>query len=92
MGVMNSAEVKALFEREAILLGNDDLIPAFRVAELFGKESLKHVRSLAANERGGTYFNGYGVGDYTLEALTYRGFQAAASFSNVQQLRGEAKT
>jgi hypothetical protein len=36
-------------------------------------------------------WNAYGIGDFTLFYLTHKGFQAAASFYNVQQLREEAE-
>lgn len=87
MGILNKAQVDALFHREAVLIGTEDVVPAFRAAALFGESAAKHAQSLPA----GRYSNGYGVRDYTLMYLTYRGFQAAASYYNVQQLREEAK-
>jgi len=87
MKVLNKAQVDALFQREAVLFGTEDGAPCFRVAYLFGAEAVTHVEGLG---KGAKYSNGYGVGDHTLYYLTYRGFQAAASFYNVQQLRGEA--
>lgn len=87
MGILNKAQVDALFQREAVLIGTEDVVPAFRAAVLFGESAAKHAQSLPV----GRYSNGYGVGDFTLMYLTLRGFQAAASFYNVQQFRKEAQ-
>ena len=80
MNTMNKSQVDALFQREAVLIGSADVVPEFRVAALFGDDAAKH------GQRQGNR-NGYGAGGYTLMYLTYRGFLAAASFHNVQQLR-----
>ena len=90
MKTLNKSQVAALFEREAILIGPSDLVPEQRAIALFGIDAVAHVRIM---DRGchGRYANGYGVGDYTLSALTYLGFQAAASFCNVQAIRNEAE-
>lgn len=85
MGILNKSQVDALFHREAVLIGTEDAVPAFRAAALFGEDAVEHAQHLSA----GRYSNGYGVGDYTLVYLTFRGFQTAASFYNVQQLREE---
>ncbi len=90
MEELNKDQVAALFEREAVLLGTENCVPVFRVAAMFGKEAVKHARSLNSSKPG-YYVNGYGIGDYTLDALTFRGFQAAASFHNVKKLREEAE-
>jgi len=85
MGILNKAQVKALFQREAVLIGTKDAVPTLRAAALFGEDAVEHAECL-----GGKYSNGYGVGGYTLMYLTFLGFQAAATFCNVQQLREEA--
>lgn len=91
MELYNCAHAKALFEREAVLMGSEDRVPCFRATALFGKDAVEHARRLGS-ERPGRYTNGYGAGSCTLDALTFRGFQAAVSFYNVQQLRKEAQT
>lgn len=83
---LRKAQVDALFQREAVLFGTENGVPVFRVAALFGESAAE----CANRRKPGEFWNGYGVGDYTLMYLTYRGFQAAASFCNVQQLREEA--
>lgn len=90
MELYSSAQAKVLFEREAVLMGTADMVPDFRVAALLGKEAVEHVHRLDS-ARPGCFANGYGVGDFTLDALTFRGFQAAVSFYNVQRLRQEAQ-
>lgn len=87
---LNAAQVRALFDREAVLLGAEDKVPEFRAEALFGRDAVEHAHRMGRNCPG-RYSNGYGVGDFTLAALTFRGFQAAASFCNVQQFREEAQ-
>lgn len=84
MNILNKAQVDALFQREAVLLGTENGVPDFRAAALFGKGAVEFAERLK-------YANSYGVGDYTLDYLTYQGFQAAASWFNVQLLREEAQ-
>ena len=88
MKELNKAAVETLFRQEAVLMGSEDRVPLHRAEALFGRDATKHVKSLNASSPG-RYLNGYGVGDYTMDALTYRGFQAAASFYNVQLMRRE---
>ena len=85
MAILNKAQVDALFRREAVLIGTEDAVPFFRVKALFGKAAVEHARGFGA----GKSWNCYGTGDYNLEYFTLWGFQAAASFYNVQQIRGE---
>lgn len=86
---LNKEQVEGLFEQEAVLMGTENCVPAFRAAALFGRDAVEHARRMGTS-RPGFFFNGYGVGDYTMGALTLRGFQAAASFYNVHLLRKEA--
>ena len=85
---LNKEQVKGLFEQEAVLMGTENCVPDFRAAALFGGDAVEHARKMNTS-RPGFFVNGYGVGDYTMDALTLRGFQAAASFYNVQLLRKE---
>lgn len=90
MKSLNKEQVAALFEHEAVLLGTENRIPDFRAVALFGEDAVKHAHKMDTGSPG-HYADGYGIGDYTLSALTYRGFQAAASFFNVQLLRRETE-
>ena len=85
---LSKEQVKGLFEQEAVLMGTENCVPDFRAAALFGGDAVEHARKMNTS-RPGFFFNGYGVGDYTMGALTLRGFQAAASFYNVQLLGKE---
>ena len=78
---LNKEQVKGLFEQEAVLMGTENCVPDFRAAALFGGDAVEHARKMNTSRPG--------VGDYTMDALTLRGFQAAASFYNVQLLRKE---
>lgn len=87
---MNAVQVKELFEREAVLIGSVDVVPIDRAVALFGKDAVKHAM-MVGHDYPGRYFNGYDIGDYILCSLTFLGFQTAASFYNVQQLRKEGE-
>lgn len=89
MNIMSASQVKDLFAKEAVLMGTEDMVPSFRAVILFGQDAVDHVHAIGRT-RPGIFVSGYGVGDFTLKALTLRGFQAAASFYNVQRLREEA--
>ena len=90
MKILNKAMVDALFQREAVMIGTEDCVPEHRVAALFGVNTVEYV-CRTDSFRPGRLRNGYGVGDFTLDYLTYWGFLAAASFYNVQQLRKESE-
>lgn len=85
MDTMNIAQVKALFEREAVLLGSRDGVPDYRVATLFGEAAVRFAHSMDNNSHKNVV--GYGTGDYTLFGLSLQGFMVAASYFNVQQLK-----
>lgn len=90
MDILNKSQVDTLFQREAVMLGGEDCVPDHRVAILFGIEAVKHVRRMDRDNKA-RYKTGYGIGDFTLFAITYRGFLAAASYYNVKQLRKDAE-
>ncbi len=43
MEILSKAQVDALFQREAVLLGDSDGVPEFRAVALFGKEAVAHA-------------------------------------------------
>ena len=61
MKELNKAQVTALFEREAVLIGAEDLLPEHRVVALFGKDAVEHAKRMGGGAPG-RYANGYGVG------------------------------
>ena len=81
--MMNAAQVRALFEREAVLLGSRDGVPLYRVVELFGKRAAAFVEATRGDTRIG---NTYGIGDFQLPYVTYCGFVQAASYANVEEI------
>ena len=85
MAILSKNQVDELFSREAVLLGQADCVPGFRAAHLFGRDAVCHAKKIDGG------WNAYGIGDFTLFYLTRKGFQAAASFYNIQQLQEEAE-
>lgn len=83
---LNKKRVKGLFEQKVILMSTEGQISYFRVAVLFGEDAVGYAHRMGTS-RSEFFFNGYGIGDYIMGALTLHGFQAAASFYNVQLLR-----
>ncbi len=81
--MLNSKQVDQLFQQNAILIGNEDNVPKYRAVELFGEEAVDFVMDM--NCRNG-YYNGYGIGNYTVRYLTYKGFQAAATYVNIREI------
>lgn len=84
MQLLNSNHVKQLFEQEAVLIGSSDGVPAYRAVELFGPEAVKYA---ADPTNAGIYFNIFGTGDFQLRYLTFAGFQRAASYANVLEIK-----
>ena len=56
-------------------------MPVFRAAEVFGHRAVQFACN--PRERLG---NTFGIGDFQLDYLTYRGFQQAASYANVEEI------
>jgi len=83
MDILNKAQADALFQREAVLMDTQDLIPDDRVMELFGERAVEFAHRMGGG-------GGYGIGDYTAFGLTYKGFQAAVSYHNVERIRAQA--
>jgi len=81
--MLNCAQVKALFEQEAILIGSHDAVPEYRAIELFGKEAVDFAET---RSQAGCWFNCFCSGGNVLTYLTYAGFQQAASYANVQTI------
>ncbi len=78
MQKLNSTMINSLFEREAVYIGRADVVPDWRVVQLFGRAAVSFAKQLAPES-----FNGYGIGNYTEFYLTIRGFQIAATYHNI---------
>lgn len=87
---LNKAQADELFSREAVLLGTDEVVPEYRIAELFGEK-------VSAWAEGGMKFKGYLVAgeDYSawgsghgdppmLNCFYHSGFRKIVSEHNYQ--------
>lgn len=85
--MLNRTQVRNLFHKEAILINTRNVVPMYRAAEMFGEQA-----ALFAYERGSVkgdqtdYGSLYGIGYFQLFYLTYRGFQAAATYVNIEEI------
>lgn len=80
--MINKEEAKKLFEKECVLIGRNDVITAETVKRLFGSEAYEFAKRI--NNMQNT--NAYGIGDITIEYLTYNGFLSAATFCNIKEI------
>lgn len=81
--MLNNKQVKELFEKEAVLIGSRDAVPLYRVRELFGDRAAGYITLLSNDSR----YRLFGVGDFQCPYVTIDGFQSAASFANVEEIR-----
>lgn len=80
----NNAQVKEIFDREAILIGTSDGIPYYRVVELFGKVAADFAKHMG--HKHGVEL--YGIGeDYTICYFTLQGIQNTATYANIAEIR-----
>lgn len=84
--MLNSAQVKALFAKEAVFIGRTDGVPASRAAELFGPEAVESAIEQGKGKNLGVYWNEFGVGDYSVVYFYLPGFLHAASYANVAEI------
>lgn len=81
--MLKEQEVRQIFDKEAVLIGTKNAMPMYRVKEIFGEKAAEfayHFNNLA-------HANGFGIGDYTVSYLDYKGFQLAATYCNVEEIR-----
>lgn len=79
----NKNEVETMFNKVKVLIGSIDVAPEYAVKDLFGEDAVTFARHLCRGED----VLGYGIGDYTADYLTYKGFQTAATFVNVKEIK-----
>lgn len=84
--MLNSAQVKSLFAKEAVFIGKTDAVPASRAAELFGAEAVEAAIKEGRGKNFGVYWNEFGVGDYSVVYFYLPGFLHAASYANVAEI------
>lgn len=83
--ILSKSQADALFQREAVLIGNRDVVPESRLADPLGAEAVKHTKGLPG--AGAALWNAYGMGDgRSLPYFTYRGFLEAVTYNNLQLL------
>lgn len=88
--MLNSKQVQELFEKEAILINDRDVIPQYAVEKLFGKAAMEFAKSIQDYKNLG-YWSEYYIdgGSYKLAFLTYKGFRIAATYSNIDETRNK---
>lgn len=91
----SKAQVAALFQENAVLLGRTDYVPFYRAEVLFGKPAVAYARQVGFDEKAPLSYSRawWGPDDdsESILALTYRGFQTAAHYYNCCQMQKEAK-
>lgn len=80
---VSKARASQLFEENAVLFGRHDGVPESTVISLFGADAVKFAKR---PEGAGTNFNVYGIGGYSANYLTERGFYLAARYYNVKNI------
>lgn len=76
-------DVKRIFDKNKILIGESDAVPEYIALEIFGKDAVAFVKHL---DKRGLCSNGYGIGVYTLMYLTLRGLELAATYVNIRTI------
>jgi hypothetical protein len=88
--VLNYAHALALFEEQSVLFGKQDGVPIEWAEDYFGEELVSCVKKSCRESKPsdfGSYFNGFGVGDYTAWYITKNGFMRLVTYSNVRELQ-----
>lgn len=81
----NLEQAEKMYSIHAVLFGDREGVPLFVAEDTLGFEAVHFVRKLNADNRG--LINGYGIGNFTAEYLTKRGFMTAVTFLNVNAIR-----
>lgn len=89
--MMNKAQTKELFEREAFLFGAVDGIPEKRAVEILGQEAVDFTHRMEQYDKGLRYFGGYGNGPFTAYYITLAGLYIAVTYNNVTALERAEK-
>lgn len=79
--MLNKESANAIFERNACLVINRDVIPERVAIEVTSKEAVDFAKEMES-----TGFNGYGVGALEMMSyLTKKAFFVAVTYQNVKQ-------
>lgn len=80
---LNKNEAMGLFAAESILIGENDGIPKDNVIKLFGEKAANFVTNAG---KLGIHYNCYGNCNDNLMYFTFRGFEMAVTFSNIEKV------
>ncbi len=78
---MTKEEVRRIFDREAMLIGHSDAVPAARAAIHFSKDALQFAESLGREKACGMY--GIGKRCDMFKYYTLFGLELAATYDNI---------
>ncbi len=84
-GTLNRTEVDRIFQKEAVLIGGEDVIPYGVAVEYLGKSAVDFARIAGAD------YNEYWLGDkkHSLRYLYKKGFEKAVTHYNIMTIIGE---
>lgn len=81
--VLNKSEVEKLFEKEAVFIGGDNVIPVLRAEIIFGKEAVEF-----AEQKPGQDYNEFWIDPEgsRMRYLYYSGFKKAVTYCNIMNV------
>lgn len=82
--VLNRAQAGLLFDKNAILIKDRDVIEINRAIDLLGERAVTFAKNQSKDFVG---YNGYGIGEYTLLYLTKEAFFIAVTYRNIDTIR-----
>ena len=87
--MLNSEQAKAMFAREAILIGDSDAVLYDRAAQVLGEKAAEFAKDFGCKP--GKYASMYGLGgDRQFRFLTLQGFMAAVTYANLEEAEQDA--
>lgn len=78
--ILNKSEVEKLFEKEAVFISGDNVIPVFRAEMIFGKEAVEYAQQKGGEDYSIHYLGAIGK---QMRYLYYKGFKKAATYYNI---------
>ncbi|WP_270913405.1 hypothetical protein [Allofournierella sp. CML151] len=81
---MTKEDVRRIFDREAMIIGHSDAVPAAKAAKHFTKDALQFADRLGKSKASGLY----GIGERydTFKYYTLHGLELAATYDNISAL------
>ena len=85
---MNNEQVTALFERECLLIGERDVVPLYRVTEIFGEWAAQWFDQRRGCDKESLFVAGLDWNQVGSEMVLYkRGFRKIASENNAEIIK-----